>query len=116
MSSDKRNIKIRNFQKLTDHCRFKEVAEAWEKVDHEYNNINQMVVGKISQKNRHTKHVKGSFLRKNSLQAKCNLSAQFNCPQKKINKTMNQCVKPQRTYTLLEKVFDSSINMSHLSW
>ena len=78
VSSDERNIKRENFQKLTDLCRFKEVAEAWEKVDHEHN-------------------VKGSFLRKNSLQAKCNLSAQINYPQKKINKTMNQCVKPQKT-------------------
>ena len=43
MSSDKRNIKRGKFQKLTDLCRFKEVAEAWEKVDHEYNKINQMV-------------------------------------------------------------------------
>ena len=40
VSSDKRNIKTRNFQKLS---RYKEVAEAWEKVHHEYNKINQMV-------------------------------------------------------------------------
>ena len=43
MSSDKKNIKRGNFQKLTELCRFKEVAEAWEKVDYEYNKINQMV-------------------------------------------------------------------------
>ena len=40
MSSDKRNIKTGNFQKLS---RYIEVAEAWEKVHHEYNKINQMV-------------------------------------------------------------------------
>ena len=39
MSSDKKNIKSGNFQKLTDLCRFKEVAEAREKVDHENNKI-----------------------------------------------------------------------------
>ena len=40
MSSDKRNTKTGNFQKLSQ---YKEVAEAWEKVHHEYNKINKMV-------------------------------------------------------------------------
>ena len=39
VSTDKRNIKRGNFWKLTVLCRFK-VVEAWEKVDHEYNEIN----------------------------------------------------------------------------
>ena len=43
MSSDKKKIKRRIFQKLTDLCRFKEVAEAWEELDHECNETNQMV-------------------------------------------------------------------------
>ena len=43
VSSDKRNIKRGSFQEVTELCQFKEVAEAWEKVDHEYNKINQMV-------------------------------------------------------------------------
>ena len=38
-----KNIKRGNFQKLADFCRFKEVAEASEKVLHEYNKTNQMV-------------------------------------------------------------------------
>ena len=43
MSFDKRNIKRGSFQKLTDLCRFKELAEAWEKVDHKCNKINELV-------------------------------------------------------------------------
>ena len=43
MSSDKRNIKRGKFQKLRDLCRFKEAAEAWEKIDYEYNKINQIM-------------------------------------------------------------------------
>ena len=43
MSSDKKKIKRRIFQKLTDLCRFKEVVEAWEELGHECNETNQMV-------------------------------------------------------------------------
>lgn len=57
---------------------------------------------------------KGTFLIENSLQAKCNVSEQINCSKKKITKTMNQFMKPKRTKTHLEKVFNSCINMSHL--
>lgn len=43
VSSDQRNLKRRNFKKLTDLCQFQEVAEAWQKVDPEYNKVNQMM-------------------------------------------------------------------------
>ena len=64
MPSNKRKIKRENFQKLTDLCRFKEVAEAWEKVDHEYNKINQMV--DFAEKWAH-KTCKGKFFKKEFL-------------------------------------------------
>ena len=64
MPSNKRKIKGENFQKLTDLCRFKEVAEAWKKVDHEYNKINQMV--DFAEKWAH-KLCKGKFFKKEFL-------------------------------------------------
>ena len=67
MSSNKRNIKRGNFQKLTDFCRFKEVAEGWEKVGHEYSKINQMVDWQDFAERWANKACKGKFFKKKFL-------------------------------------------------
>ena len=67
MSSDKRNTKRGKFQKLTDLCRFKEIAEAWEKVDHEYNKINQMVDWQYFAEKWAHKACKGKFFKEEFL-------------------------------------------------
>ena len=67
VSSDKRNIKRRNFQKLTDLCRFEKVAEASEKVDYEYSKINQMVDWQDFAEKWAHKACKGKFFKKEFL-------------------------------------------------
>ena len=91
MSLDKRNIKRRSFQKHKDFCRFKEVAQAQGKVDHEYNKRNQVVDWQDSAENGNKKYVKGKFC-EDFLHAKCSLTTQISFHQKKINKTMNQVI------------------------
>ena len=67
VSTDKRNIKRGNFWELTVLCRFK-VVEAWEKVDHEYNEINQLVEWQDSKEIKWAhKACKGTFFKKEFL-------------------------------------------------
>lgn len=62
------------------------MAEAKEKVNNDYNEINQMVhLHNFTEKWAY-KACKEKFFKR-----------EFLASQKKINKTMNQCVKPQKT-------------------
>ena len=89
VSSDKK-YRERKFQKLTDLCQFKEVAEAWERVDHEYNKINEMVDWQDFAEKWAHKACKGKFFKKEFLARQMQLSVKINYLQKKINRTTNQ--------------------------
>ena len=83
MSSDKGNIKRGSFQKLTDLCRFKEVAEAWEKVDHEYNKINQMVDWQDFTEKGARRACKGKFFKKKFLASQMHFVSTNQFPSEK---------------------------------
>ena len=80
VSSDKRHIKRKNFQKFTDISRFKELSETWEKVDHEYNKINQLVNWQDSSDKWAHKACKGKFFKKEFLESQTQLTSTTQVP------------------------------------
>ena len=108
--SEKRNIKRGNFQKFTDLCLFKEVAEASEKFDHEYNKIKQMVDWLDFKEKRAQKACKGEFFKKQLLSQmqlvntnqlapeKYQQNNESVCETSKDVDTLGKCVRQQYKY------------------
>ena len=108
--SDQRNINRENFQKFTVLCLFKEVAEASEKFDHEYNKIKQMVDWLDFKEKRAQKACKGEFFKKQLLSQmqlvntnqlapeKYQQNNESVCETSKDVDTLGKCVRQQYKY------------------
>ena len=111
MSSDKRNIKRGNFQKLTDLCRIKEVAEAWEKVDNKYNKINQMVDWQDFAEKWAHKAYKGKFFEKEFLASQMQFVSTNQLPSEKDQQyNESVCETTKDVDTLRKSVQQQFIN------